>query len=187
MAKKLSLLLAAVAVAALAVPVTANASSITSSAGKLAPVGTTLTATGTDVNITSAILGSITCSTLTLDVTLDLNSGSTFTATEGPELPAQSGCVTNGRPFLITGVEVTHLVSTTSGTGTSSFILGLEIFTSPKVHCTFTGTKVPFTYVVGSDTIAFSNAAGVSGGPCGTAKLDGTFTIEIGDTSVILD
>ena len=64
----------------------------------------------------------------------------------------------------------------------------LDIERKPEpLECTFTGKAVPFTYSAGADTIVFDQATGVTSTKCGTAKLDGTFTIEIGSTAVSLD
>jgi hypothetical protein len=186
MMKKLSLLLAVVAALSLAAAATASASKLTSAAGVLAPVGSTITATGADVTFTSSTLGATTCQKLTLQLTLTKNDGTTFEASGNNTSPAQEGCVNGSKSVVTTSFNITNLKSSTSGSGTMSFVTTEDIGT---LECTFTGTNVPFTYAVGGDVIKFVNAAGIVGTPaaCGTAKLDAEFTLEIKGVAVILD
>jgi hypothetical protein len=186
MGKKLSLLLAVVAAMSLAITATASASKLTSTAGVLAPVGSVITATGSDVTFTSSLLGATTCKTVTLQLTLTKNDGSIVEASGNNVNPAQEGCINGTKKVITTSFNITNLKTTTSGAGTMSFVTTEDI---GELECTYTGTNVPFTYVVGSDVITFTNAAGIVGtpAPCGTAKLDATFTLEIKGVAVILD
>jgi hypothetical protein len=186
MVKKLGLLLVVAAALSLAVSATASASKVTQPAGVLVPVGTIITATGNDVTFTSSTLGATTCKKLTLKLTLTKNDGTTVEGSGNNANPAQEGCVNGTKSVITTSFNVSNLTSTSPGSGTMSFVVTEDIGT---LECTYTGTKVPFTYVVGSDVITFNNAAGIVGTPaaCGTAKLDATFTLEIGAAPVILD
>jgi hypothetical protein len=186
MVKKFSLLLATAAALCLAMSAAASASKVTSSAGVLTPVGTVITATGSDITFTSTTLGATTCKTLTVKFTLTKNNGTTAEGAGESEAPAQEFCVNGTKPVIVTTFTVANVTMTTTGTGTMSFIATEDI---GELHCTFTGTKVPFTYVAGSDTITFTNAGGITSVPviCGTAKLDGSFTLEIKTAPVILD
>jgi hypothetical protein len=188
MAKKLSLLVLALAVTAIALPVAANAAKVTSSAGKLTPVGTTLNATGSDPIFTSSLLGAITCETLNLRVVLTKNDGTTFEGSSSVEQPAASGCKFGASTIRITSIQITKLVAGPTG-GSMSFVMTTDFEGVSSFECTFTGTNVPFTYTAGSDTIVFSSAGGIAGSPagCATTKLDGAFTLEVGAAPVILD
>jgi hypothetical protein len=66
MIKKLSLLLAAVAVVASAIPAMASAHAVTDSANHLAPKGSIVTAIVSDLSVTPSLLGPLTCKSLTL-------------------------------------------------------------------------------------------------------------------------
>jgi hypothetical protein len=186
MFKKLTLLLAAVAVVAFAVPSLASASSITSSAGKLTPVGTKITATGTNITQTTSTLGAITCKKLTFNFTVVKNASSTFEGEGTNSNPATESCMNGMRTLVFTSFDVSKLLSTTSGSGTVN-IKAIEDLAG--ITCTLIGTSVPFTYTPGSNTIVFSSATGITSSPaaCGTEKLDGSFALEIGGTPVILD
>jgi hypothetical protein len=186
MAKKLSLMLAAVAVLAFAVPSIASASEATLPAGTRAPVGTKIVGTGTDVILQSSLLGKITCSTLNLNGEITKNDGTTVEGSGANVSPTQSGCVNGEKAVNVTEVEVTKLFSTTTEnekhekvlTSTASFVAHVDV--GPELKCVFTGTNVPFTFTSGTDTITFTSAAGVVGVPaaCGTAKLTASFTLE---------
>jgi hypothetical protein len=193
MTKKFSLLLAAIAVLAFAVPGMASAHAVTSKANVLAPVGTEITGTGSDVTLTSNLLGAITCEKLTLKGKITKNDGSTVEGSGGAEKPPTVGCKNGTNPVTVTSVTVTKLFAGTVG-GVSktyaTFDATVDIEKPGEtLECTFTGTEVPFTYTSGGNSIVFTEAAGIKGAPaaCGTAKLDGTFLIEIGSTAVILD
>jgi hypothetical protein len=185
MFKKLTLLLAAVAVVAFAVPSLASASKATIPAGTLAPVGTAITTTGSDIVQKSSTLGALTCATLTLNGKITKNDGTTLEASGSNSNPAQSGCVNGTKSIIFTTFEITKLVSTTSGSGTMSYTAKEDIGT---VECTFIGTSVPFTYTVGGSAIVFSEAGGITSSPaaCGTMKLSGQFKLEKTGTSTAL-
>jgi hypothetical protein len=186
MAKRLILLIAIIAATAAMLPITASASSITSSAGKFAPVGAVLTATNSDFVLTSSVLGTITCSKVDFKWTLTKNDGETVEGSGSNKEPVQEGCNIGPATFKITTLQISKLVAAPTG-GSMSFVLTTDYEGASKFDCTLTGTNVPFTYTAGSDTITFTSATGVNGGPCGTYKLDASFTIEIGSTPVILD
>jgi hypothetical protein len=178
MAKKLSLMLAAVAALAFAIPSIASASEATLPAGTRAPVGTVIVGTGSDIILQSSLLGKITCSTLNLNGEITVNNGTTVEGKGENVSPTQTGCVNGSKAVTVTEVEITRLFSNTSGTGSVSFTSKVDI--GSELKCTFTGTNVDFTYTSGTDTITFTNAAGVTGTPgaCGTAKLTASFTLE---------
>jgi hypothetical protein len=122
-----------------------------------------------------------------VDRKLTVNDGTNVTA-EGTSVNPPSEDCTNGE----NKVNVTSVViSTLKAEGTEtwvSFVATVDIEAPKPIECTFTGTKVPFTYTVGGDTLTFTKAGTVTGSSgCGSAPLDGTFTIEIESTPVILD
>jgi hypothetical protein len=193
MAKKLSLLLAAVAVLAFAIPSMASAAEATLPAGTLAPVGTEITATGKNVTLNLSTLGNITCATLNLNGKITKNDGTTVEGSGETSAPTQSGC-NNGaeRPITVTRTVITRLRASGTGSGTKSAVVAFStVWDFPAgVVCNFTGTNVAGTYVSGTNVLKFANATGISStGGCGTAKLTGEFALEKAGTStpLILD
>jgi hypothetical protein len=185
--KKL-VLLAPAAVLALAVPAMASAHALTSSKGVLAEAkGTAITLTGEDFTIVSSIWGQTTCKGLTLSAELTENNGTTVTAKGTSLSPPSDDCTGDGVTMKVTKFEITRLAAEGSET-TMSFVATIDIETPTPIECTYTGTKVPFTYTVGGDSLVFNKAGGISStGGCGSATLTTTLTIEIGNTPVILD
>jgi hypothetical protein len=185
MAKKLSLLLAAVAVLAFAVPAFASAATPTlvfSEGGALVPTGTQIKGTGTNVVLTSNLLGEIKCEKLNLLGTLEVNSLTAGiegknTNAEG-EKPETSNCKNGTKSVVVTNVTLTSLKSTVGGAATASFTAKVDVGT--ELVCNYTGTNVPGTYLNGGSTITFSGASGITATPpaCGTNKLDGAFVLE---------
>lgn len=178
MARKLSLLMAAVAVLALAIPALARAASTTTDAfGHSLPVGSIERWTNIGPKkITSTILGTIECETLTANTELKTNSGGTVTSTSGGEFTA-ANCINKGNPVTVTSFNVTDTLSTVSGKISESFSSVIDV---AGLTCTFTGTSIPGTYSVGGSEITFSKAGTVDGSPagCGNATLDATTTLE---------
>jgi len=182
MAKKLSLLLAAVAVLAFAVPAMANAAvpTIQNSAGEPLGVPTNIVGTGSEVNLTSSSLGSIKCTTITLEGVLtvnDMTNGITGSNTGQPS-PPTTDCTKGKNTVNVTNVTLTDLSSTVGGDALASFTAEVDIGASTQ--CTFTGTNVTGTYANGGDILTFAAAPNITSLPvaCGTAKLDGSFTLE---------
>lgn len=185
MAKKVILLISAVAVLAFAVPANAAAATeVTQSAGVTAKVGTAFTATGSDFIVTSDLLGEITCEKLNFTGKLTTNDGTEF-AGVGDGGFTTSNCFNGKNSVSVTKFEVMNLTSKETGSVVMSFVTTMDIGT---LSCTFTGANVPGKYTFGSNTITFSSASGIKGSSgCGTANLDTSFAIEISGTSVILD
>ncbi len=191
MAKKFSLLMAAVAVFAFAIPALASATPTLTKNASDPPAGSIPTGTvikGTAVTtgtigtpkLTSTILGTIECNSLAITGTLTTNSGGTVTGTSGG-LFTSANCTNKGNPVTVTKIEVTDLLSTVSGKGTASFTSTIDV---AGLNCVFTGTSIPFTYTVGGDIIKFEKAGTVDGSPagCGNATLDAEFTLEYEST-----
>jgi hypothetical protein len=178
MIKKLSLLLAAVAVLAFAAPSMASASAVTFPAGTLLATGNPLELTGTNILFTSSITGEIGCEKLNLIGTLTKNNGTEVEGSGVAEKPVQEKCkTTEGAAVTITNWTTTKFLLTTTGNGTINFDAVVD---EPPLTCTVVGTNVPFTYAVGGDNVAFNKAGGITVSPagCGTLKLDGSFTVE---------
>jgi hypothetical protein len=193
MVKKFSMLLAAVAVLAIAVPAMANATELntksTGGAGTRVPVNTVVTGTGANISLTSSTLGTINCKKLNLKGKVTVNNGTTVEASNAGEAPEQETCLNGTKPVNVTNVTLTKLFSNETGKGTASFTAVVDIKNpESELKCTFTGTNVPGTWTSPSSTITFSSAAGVTSTPaaCGTAKLDGAFTLEVGSSAVFL-
>jgi hypothetical protein len=190
MAKKLSLLIAAIAVLAFAVPSLASAAEATIPAGTRAPVGTEITGTGTSVTLNSATLGNITCATLTLNGKITKNDGTTVEGSGETSSPTQTGC-NNGaeRPVTVTKVVLTKLAASGTGTGTKaatvSFTATVDL--PAGVVCNFTGTNVAGSYTSGTNVLKFASATGItSTGGCSTAKLSAEFALEKTGTTTAL-
>ncbi len=188
MVKKLSLLVAAVAVLAFAVPAMASASALTNpgGGGELTAVGTAITGTGSNVVLKSSTLGEIKCETLTLSGKVVKNSGGEVEGSASNENPPTKNCKNGEKTVVVTKVELTKLFTSTSGSGTANFVAKIDV---GSTACTFTGTSVPFTYTPKTTTgvITFTSAGGVSGGACGTAPLTGSFILKSSLGALTLD
>ena len=193
MAKKLSLLLAAVAVLAVAVPAMANAT-VPTLRGKVThtPISVTgspvIRGTGTNVIITSEQLGEIKCSTLTLEGKLtvnDMTNGITGSNT-GQVSPPTTDCTNGTNTVIVEEVKLTDLKSTVGGVVTASFTSKVKVGTR---KCEFNGTSVTGSYVTGGTSLVFTKAAGVVGVPeaCGEGTLDGSFELELVSTGEKLE
>jgi hypothetical protein len=189
MAKKISLLLAAIAVIAFAVPAMASATTgLTSPAGTLVPVNTAIRGTnvGTPI-VTSSKFGELKCSTVELNGKITKNN-----ATEGAEgvgsgtSTASSCTLPGGGSFKVKNIELTSVKSpaSTPEEGTASF--KFTAFELPQ-ECTFTATNDKATYVANTDSLKLEKAAlTVTGTNCGTATFDGTFTLETTAAAAII-
>ena len=190
MLKKFSLLMVAVAVLAVAVPAMASATELnTKSTGGEAtrvPLNTVVTGTGSEVTLTSSTLGTIKCKKLNLKGKVTTNNGTTVEASSAAETPVQETCLNGTKAVNVTSVTLTKLFSNTTGTGTVSFTATVDV--GPELECTFTGTNVAGTWTSPSSTLTFTSATGVTSTPpaCGTAKLDGVFSLEVGSSAVFL-
>jgi hypothetical protein len=186
MAKKLSFMLAAVAVLAFAIPSMASATVATLPAGTVAPVGTKFTTTGTDFILKSNLLGTITCATLNLNGEITKNNGTEVEASGENSSPTQAGCKNGEKPVKITKFATLNISESVLGFVIWSFTIKIHI---GELECTFTGKNINGTYTSGTNVLKFSEASGVTGSPaaCGTAKLSGQFALESGSTPLILD
>jgi hypothetical protein len=194
MTKRLSLVLAAVAMLTYAIPSMAGAAKATLPEGALAPVGTSITLTGTDLTFKSNILGAIRCATLNLNAQITENTGTVVEGSGSNVNPTQTGCVNGKKAFNITEVVITKLkaeevkAAGESARATFSATIKTDI---GELDCTFTGTKVEGIYVSGKNILKFSEASSLVGSPgqCGTSLLTGEFALEQAGTSnkLILD
>lgn len=185
MAKKLSLVLAAVAVLAFAIPAVASASKATLN-GALAPVGTQITGTGSDVTLNSELLGAITCETLNLNGEITKNDGTNVEGSGTNVSPTQAGCKNGKKAVTVTKVVVTKLASSVSGHGVLSFTSKVDVGT---LECEFSATEIEGTYVSGTNVLKAEGAGPVIATPssCGNATLTGSFALESESTPLILD
>jgi hypothetical protein len=189
MAKKLSLLMAAVAVLAFAIPAFANAAPAVTLGGgekELAPAGpgetgSTLVGTSTNV-VTSSSLGLLKCEHVEVTAWLTKNSGTEVEASHDPgETNKATNCFAGKIPVSITDPTLTTLIATAT-----TKTVSLD-FTLPELGCTFSGT-VPFTYTPGGNSIHIQGSLTPSVKACGeSAEINGDFTVAIGGTDVILD
>jgi len=187
MAKKFSLLLAAVAVVALAVPAFASAAAVTDGSGNLLGKGTKISGTSTNAT-TLTSLGLLTCATVKVNGELTANSGGTV---EGVGVGAgeTSTCRLGKKEISITDITLTSLKSTgTSHTGTIGVTFEADL---PELHCHFKSPAagLPFSYSAGGNTLTISEG-NLEGTPeaCEPGTLNGTFTIsQTGGGAVVLD
>lgn len=193
MAKKFSVLLAAVAVLAFAVPAFASASTgLTMPEGTFIPTGTVITGTniGT-VTTTSEKLGSITCENVMVAAELTVNSAAEVKAGEAsPSEQTATTCFRAGAEVKVFGIQLKELQTNGGGTGKASAAFKVELTPGGTV-CTFEGTNDVGTYVPGTDKIKIEKGAlTVSPLACGkSASLDGEFTMTTKGTNepVFLD
>ncbi len=186
MARKLCLLMSVAALLAVAAPATASATQFTNAGGGLVAVGTSVSGTNVGTfTLTSSLVGSITCQTVTLKGKVVKNTGSEAEI-EGVGQSATSNCLWMGNAVTATDFTLfTIKHGAPAGTFTMSFVVTMDL---PKVTCTFTGTNVPYSYTGGGSTITFSNAAGVTSATCGATKLDAVFGLETtAGSSILLD
>ncbi len=185
MAKKLSLLMAAVAVLAFAVPAFANAApAVTSAKNVLAKsgsgtTGSTLVATSSNVQ-TESSLGLLKCEKVVVTAWLTENTGSKVLASHDATGNSTTNCTAGSAKVSITDPTVTTLTATST-----SKTVSLD-FTLPELGCTFTGI-VPFNYTSGGSSIHIEGSLTTSAACGSSAKVKGDLTIRIGPSPVILD
>jgi hypothetical protein len=190
MMKKLSILLAAVAVLAFTVPAFANAETgLTEEANTLVPAGTKIEATNVgNIVWTSSKLGNITCKSVTLTGVLTTNTLSTVLmspTTDGIEHNFAKECsVPSGADVEALSVVVNEVHTTgeiVSGSKKKGKITATVVFKiMHSTTCTLTASSGEWTYIAGSDVLkVFEAPLTVTGGAaCGTtAKWDGEFTV----------
>jgi hypothetical protein len=174
MARKLVLLMLVVASMALAVPALAAASpGLTYPAGVLIPVASKIKASSTNWVLTNA-LGGLTCSEVVFNATVTENGGSSVKASGSSG--STSICHLLEHPLVYEELKLEELASASAGKGTAS--LSFKLALAPGVNCSYAATKVPFTYVLGSNVVHFSNAT-LSAKPaaCGPAHFDADFSL----------
>lgn len=188
MARKSSLLAAAIALLALSLPALAHAApEITRIPGVTAKLGESISETWSDITLTtSGGLGAITCEKLNLGAVVSRNNGAEF-ETLGSGKFTSASCKNETRAATVTKFEY-GLRSTGAGKVALSFSTVIDI---GALECTYVGTNVAGTYAAGGDTLKFSEATGVSSSPpslCGpTATLDGEDTLEVSGGALALD
>lgn len=186
MAKKFSLLMAAVAVLAVAIPAMASAGSVTSKAGTFAPVGTVLTGVSTNA-VTTTTIGNLTCKEVKVTGKITKNSEAEGVAGTGTGEGTSSTCFIGGStPITVEDITLTSIQSLKGETpnGKAGFVFKAKL---PGLTCTYTASAAPFSYVTNSDKITFTKAPlTASPSACGSATLDADFTLTIGSTPIII-
>ena len=183
MAKKLSLLLAAVAVLAIAIPAMANAAVPLTSGGAKVEIGTAITGTSTNAKTETGI-GLLTCKSVVLKGTVTKNeavAGETLAEGAGSGEFTGSECEVEGTKEPVEKITLTNIktgtkAGFTTGNGSASFSFQATL---PVVGvCKFTGTNVPGTYSTTEMTNKLTITKGsLSASPsaCGPARLTGDF------------
>jgi hypothetical protein len=188
MAKKLSLAMAAIAaIAVFAIPATASAApTVTMPAGTLVPVGTELTGTSTDAEITTS-LGAIHCGTVHVNAELTKNNGTEVEAVGVGQGLATTCAFTAGEAITVTDVTLFKL-SATAAAKKLEFTLIADL---GPVTCHFVTPAggINFTYVSGSDTITIAEQKlTATPAACRPGEFQASFTIETtAGGAVILD
>ena len=188
MAKKLSLLMAAVALVAFAIPTFASADvGLTEPKGTLIAVNSLVEGTSTNA-VTKTSLGNLTCKLVTVTgkittvtkTTLDVSDAGTASTSE---------CFIGGtKPISITNITITtlHAAVTNKGTIDAHFEADLP----NNVKCAFTATGMPFTWTSETDVINIKEGDLV-GTPaaCEPGTFNAEFTVETDGTNtpVLLD
>jgi hypothetical protein len=180
MAKKFSLLMAAIAIVAFAVPTFASANAkVTDPANVLLAPGKLIEATNVGNVTTQTSLGVLTCPTVTVTGELTANTGTTYKGI-GIGQGTSSACTVGGKPLTITDITLIELHSGTTLAGTINvkFVGDLP----GGVVCTFSSPNMPYA-VTGTDTIKITNGDLAASPPaCEPGLLTGTFTLETDNT-----
>ena len=183
MAKKFSLLLAAIAVIAFAVPTFANAASVTQPGGEETSTGTVLTGVSHNT-VTETALGELSCEVVSIKALLTHNSGGLVTA-EQSGAGSTSGCLLEGEfPVTITNPTLKSLTAEGGATGTRKIVLSFEADLPGSITCHFEGT-VSFSYVTGASS--FHMGGTLNGGVCGSATISGDYALSDAAGAVKLD
>lgn len=179
MTRKLGMLLAAVAVVALSVPAFAAANPTlthedNTGAFVTAPLGSGILGTSTNT-VTKTSIGNLTCATV--EVTAELTHNTTGTvAAEGSGPANTATCFFKGTtPITIDDATLLSLHSSESGKGTASLTFEATL---PGLTCHYSGAAVPFTYPATGDTIVLKGTLKASPLGCGTASIEGTYTLQ---------
>jgi len=186
MAKKLSLLLAAIAVVAFAVPAFASAAPAVTEGGALVEPGALIQGTNIGAVTTETSLGKLSCNTVTLTGELTNNSGSTVRGI-GVGQGSASTCNVGGKSITITDITLGELHSATVGSGTINVTFVADL--PNNVTCHFESPNMPFTYTSGGDVVKVVKGD-LKGTPaaCEPGLLSGEFTIETdGGGALVLD
>jgi len=177
MAKKLSLLLASIAVVAFAAPAFASAApAVTDPPGVLLPPGALIQGTNIGAVVTETSLGKISCETVDITGELTHNTGSTVRGI-GAGAASATVCNVGGKPVTITDITLVELHSSAVGKGTINVTFKADL--PNNVTCHFSSANMPFTYTAGTDIIKVKEGD-LLGTPaaCEPGKLTGEFTIE---------
>jgi hypothetical protein len=192
-AKKLSLLLAAVAVLAFAVPAFASASTGLTESGSLVAVGTEVLGTNNGViTTTSSKTGNINCEEVKVYGKILANSAAEVRAnnTGTANTSFATKCSnTNGATVEVSEIKLNELKTTGGGVGTASISFKIKL---GSLTCSYTTTTGSGTYVPGASPAEITiseQALSVTPIACGTtAKLDGKFKLStVGGTALVLD
>jgi hypothetical protein len=190
MAKKFSLLVAAMALVAFAIPAFANADAITQPAKTLVPVGTTVVGVSTNVETTNTPVGTLKCKKVTIGAILTKNNGTEVAASDDEKAGANSAesCTAGGEPLTVDSPTLTSL---TAGAKAGTTFVTLDFTATAGVTCSYTNvsaTSVPFTYTAGTSTI---HIAGKLKDPahafCLEPEIHGDFALTVGGAAVVLD
>jgi hypothetical protein len=178
MKKRLSLLLAVVAVLAFAVPAFASAATGLTEGGKRIEVGKIITGTNIgEVTTTSEKLGNIVCKNVMVETKVGTNSTSKVVLETGGTQSA-SACFRETAEVKVFDIELSKLETTGGGNGSVSAAFKVELAPGGPT-CSFVGTNDTFAYPENGDKVKIENAAlSVTPLACGkSAELDGEFTI----------
>lgn len=163
--KKISTLLAAVAVIAFAVPTAASANTPTlwDHNGRVA-VNAKVVTTTTNASWLTAV-GLQKCTHLAITLRVGANSGGVIKwIGVGPGIT--TGCTVGGEPITVSDITVNEIHTSVSGSGTVNFTFKSTL--PGGINCHFESSGVPFTYTAGVTNV---NMQITNGNMVGTPAL----------------
>jgi len=187
MAKKFSLLLASMAMAAFAAPSIGSAApALTDPPGTLVAPGALLQATNVGNVTVHSSLGVISCTTVGMTGELISNTGSTTTSI-GVGLGFAGPCGVGPKSVKLTDITLKHVHCSIIGICTTNILFVVHL--PAGVTCNYESPNMSATYTSGGDVIKVTNGD-LKGTPaaCEPGLLNGQFTIETdGGGSITFD
>ncbi len=181
MARKFSLFLAAVAVAAFAAPALASAAPEITINGVRAPTGSQISGSSTNT-VWKTEFGDFTCGTVAFSGEITANTGSTMAAKGTAPMTASSCFFKGTTPFSVEDATLLSLHSATAGKGTVSLTYRAV---ETGLTCHYSNTALPFTYPASRNTLTIKGELTASPAECGNTSIESTFTISSPGGSVV--
>lgn len=179
MTKRLAVLVAVVAAAALALPSMSAASELTLG-GKAVPVGEVVTGVSANTMAKTA-LGNLTCNNVGFESEVTANGAGVVKGKNVGE-GVTIGCFLNAKAIEITDLTFKELELVNAANGKVTVVFTADL--PGGVACGFNGvTKV--TYVAKAKSIHVEG--NLAGGACGAAAFSGDYALFVGVNAVVID